>query len=196
MKPETKQGMKLRVLTVPLDAQTELFDDSRLEAELRGKKVLEYTHYLMERTAVPKVVFVIGYEDAPEPGSEREPAPIDDERDAAADNPPSGSRRPRGAGAWQARLAERDQPLFATLRSWRNTTAAAREEPGYRVVTNGVLAAVAALRPRTPEELLLVPGVGPRTIARYAEELIAVVAAEPDAGAAGGRLPEPVEPAA
>lgn len=90
----------------------------------------------------------------------------------AGDSP---SRRKRPTD-WRAELAAADVPLFETLRSWRNRTAAEAGLRPYRVVTNRALAGVAALRPRSSGELEAVPGVGPWTLEHYGDALLATVA--------------------
>ena len=47
----------------------------------------------------------------------------------------------------------------------------------FHVFANRVLAAIAEARPRSAEELLAVPGVGPAKLERYGAEVLEVVAA-------------------
>jgi len=48
--------------------------------------------------------------------------------------------------------------------------------PAFMVVHHAVLRCIAALHPGTEGELLLVKGIGPRTLEKYGTELLALVA--------------------
>jgi DNA helicase II / ATP-dependent DNA helicase PcrA len=74
------------------------------------------------------------------------------------------------------RAPEPDDPLYAALRRWRLERATADEQPAYVVFHNSTLAEIAARRPRDIHELGAVPGIGPAKLARYAREVLAVVA--------------------
>jgi ATP-dependent DNA helicase RecQ len=58
--------------------------------------------------------------------------------------------------------AAEEQELYERLREWRNETAQEEQVPAYVVLSNATLRALAAMRPRTQEELLEVPGIGPK----------------------------------
>jgi len=74
------------------------------------------------------------------------------------------------------RAPEPDDPLYTALKRWRFARAAADEQPAYVVFHNATLAEIAARRPRDVHELGAVPGVGPAKLARYASEVLALVA--------------------
>ncbi len=74
------------------------------------------------------------------------------------------------------RRSEPDDPVYAALKLWRIERATADEQPAYVVFHNSTLAEIAARRPRDIHELGAVPGVGPAKLARYAAEVLAVVA--------------------
>jgi DNA helicase-2/ATP-dependent DNA helicase PcrA len=74
------------------------------------------------------------------------------------------------------RAPEPDDPLYAALKRWRLERATADEQPAYVVFHNSTLAEIAARRPRDIHELGAVPGIGPAKLARYAREVLAVVA--------------------
>lgn len=82
----------------------------------------------------------------------------------------SRARRAAAAGPPAA-----DDPAFAALRAWRLERSRTDEVPAYVVFDNKTLAAIAELRPSTLDELVTVPGVGPAKLARYGEEVIALV---------------------
>lgn len=65
-----------------------------------------------------------------------------------------------------------DARLFERLRALRRRLAEERGVPAYVVFSDATLAAMAALRPRTPEELLNVPGVGQAKLARWGDAFL------------------------
>jgi RecQ family ATP-dependent DNA helicase len=72
-------------------------------------------------------------------------------------------------------LSPADTPLFEALKAWRLRAAAGK--PAYTVANNRTLSAIAALRPGDREALLAISGVGPSFIAKFAPEVLALVAA-------------------
>jgi DNA helicase-2/ATP-dependent DNA helicase PcrA len=109
---------------------------------------------------------------------------------------------PGGAEQWRQRLAEQgaalrdaahagrrrtgrarpdawpdpDAGLVSALRAWRLEAARATGVPAYVILHDATLEAVASLRPRTVEELLAVPGLGPVKTSRYGPTLLTLVA--------------------
>ena len=73
--------------------------------------------------------------------------------------------------------AASDEPLYAALKRWRLERASADEQPAYVVFHNSTLAEIAARRPRDLAELGSVPGVGPTKLARYGDDVLAVLRA-------------------
>jgi len=71
-----------------------------------------------------------------------------------------------------------DEPLFERLRALRRRLADEQHMPAYVVFSDATLAAMAALKPRTREELLRVSGVGQTKLARYGDVFLAVLAGE------------------
>ena len=69
--------------------------------------------------------------------------------------------------------------LLAALQRWRADKAEAEERDGetrYRVLTRAVLRQIANTLPDSPQGLRAVNGIGKRTVARYGEEILALVA--------------------
>ncbi|HEY8544971.1 MAG TPA: ATP-dependent DNA helicase UvrD2 [Acidimicrobiales bacterium] len=102
---------------------------------------------------------------------------------------------------WRARLAEqREQlariaaqrkpvdPVLDALVEWREEAARAARVRPDTVIDDDLLATIARRRPRTPDELAAIPGVG-RILAtgRVGEGLLAALAALPDEAAANAR---------
>jgi RecQ family ATP-dependent DNA helicase len=74
-------------------------------------------------------------------------------------------------------LSHTDAPLFEALKAWR--LGAAADKPAFTVASNRTLTAIAAARPVDAEELIAISGVGPAFIAKFAPEVLAVVAEHP-----------------
>jgi DNA helicase-2/ATP-dependent DNA helicase PcrA len=74
-----------------------------------------------------------------------------------------------------------DQDLFDRLRAWRLRAAQSRGTPAYTVFTDATLTALAERRPRSPEELVTIRGIGPHKLALYGDAVLALVGgADPD----------------
>ena len=80
-------------------------------------------------------------------------------------------KRPKGGVAIAA-----DDPMFEALKAWRTKAARAANVPAYVIFHDSTLAAVAAAKPTTKQELLALPGLGPVKAARYGDALLDVVA--------------------
>lgn len=80
----------------------------------------------------------------------------------------------KAAKALQPRTAHggADSALLDELRAWRRATALHEGVPAFRVLTNATLDALATLQPQSREEMLAVPGIGPRLVERYGDELL------------------------
>src|SRR5690606_16188063 len=85
----------------------------------------------------------------------------------------SPSRRTARRGAATPGLTgEYDEALLDRLREWRTSVAVETSKPAYTVLVDGVLAAVAELRPSTVSELARIKGLGPAKIDRYGATLL------------------------
>ena len=93
-------------------------------------------------------------------------------------NEPARRRRRRPpATAPQVSEADAEPELVEVLRAWRLEQARKRRWPAYTVLTNNALIAVAARKPANRDELLALPGIGPKTVKRYGGALLRIVAA-------------------
>ena len=70
--------------------------------------------------------------------------------------------------------ADVDPELLARLKTWRTEEARRRSMPPYVVFHDRTLAAIAAARPSTTDELALIKGVGPAKLAAYGEALLRI----------------------
>jgi ATP-dependent DNA helicase RecQ len=69
-----------------------------------------------------------------------------------------------------------DNGLLVSLIQWRAGIAREMGVPAYVVVTDAVLNAIASTRPQSRLDLARVRGVGPRTLAKFADELLTLSA--------------------
>lgn len=69
------------------------------------------------------------------------------------------------------------QPLQKDLRAWRLERARADGVPAFVVAHNTLLEALAAGRPSTLQELLRIPGIGPKRVESYGMEILAIIQA-------------------
>jgi DNA helicase II / ATP-dependent DNA helicase PcrA len=103
-------------------------------------------------------------------------APADHAREARAALDAGKSKSDGGSD-----LDADSRAVAEAVRTWRAGVAKAANVPAYVVFPDTTLEAIARLRPRTVEELLDVPGIGPSRAATYGERVLELVR---DAGAA------------
>ncbi len=68
--------------------------------------------------------------------------------------------------------------LLSALRSWRREQASLRGTPAYAILTDAALEAVAERAPRSEQELLEVPGIGPAKVAQHGAALLDLLGSE------------------
>jgi ATP-dependent DNA helicase RecQ len=96
---------------------------------------------------------------------------------ALAPTPPAASSA-RVRSASPASCGAGESALFDCLRAWRTRTAKALGVPAFVVFADATLVAIASARPGSVEALLEVKGVGPRKLADYGAEVLAIVRAD------------------
>ena len=82
----------------------------------------------------------------------------------------------RAAAPEPTKESRPDAVLLERLRGWRLEQARARRVPAFRIFTDRTLHAIAGRRPASAEDLLQVPGIGPRLAEKYGEAILALVA--------------------
>ncbi len=88
-------------------------------------------------------------------------------------------RRDRARKAAAAPLGPHAAPLLDALREWRLATARDHGVPAYVVFHDATLAAIAAARPRTLDELRGISGIGATKLERYGAALLAITESIP-----------------
>jgi len=71
--------------------------------------------------------------------------------------------------------ASYDEELFERLREWRKERAGEESVPAFVVFTDATLQLIAEQKPRTPEALLRISGIGRSKLERYGEDVLALV---------------------
>ncbi|MEU6958305.1 DNA helicase RecQ [Streptomyces chrestomyceticus] len=106
----------------------------------------------------------------------------------------------KGRRAVPVDLPEQAVPVFEELRAWRGRTAKEQGVPAYVIFHDATLREIATARPSSLGELGTVNGVGENKLAKYGEQILAVLAegtvpsvepAEQVAVTAAGRQPGP-----
>lgn len=98
-------------------------------------------------------------------------------RSGARHKAKEGSTTP-GQTRGQTSLSAEQQPIFERLRQWRTGQARTQSLPPYVILHDSVLQQLAQKRPAALDELARIPGIGANKLARYGEELLAVLAVE------------------
>jgi len=95
---------------------------------------------------------------------------------------PEAPRKKRGRSSDEMRpataapaMAGADGELFLKLKTRRKRIADAKGLPAYIVFSDAALLAMASKRPQTEEEFLAIPGVGPKKLAQYGAEFLALI---------------------
>lgn len=89
--------------------------------------------------------------------------------------------RPLSTGAEKKRgrcadcPASYDEELFDRLREWRKERAGEESVPAFVVFTDATLQLIAEQKPRTPEALLRISGIGRSKLERYGEDVLGLV---------------------
>ncbi|MEH0842304.1 DNA helicase RecQ [Micromonospora sp. CPCC 205711] len=86
------------------------------------------------------------------------------------------STKPRGAATVVADLSPAAASLFERLRAWRGATAKEQGVPAYVIFHDATLRQIATDAPASLAELSRVNGVGENKLAKYGEQLLAVLA--------------------
>ncbi|HEX7598812.1 MAG TPA: ATP-dependent DNA helicase RecQ, partial [Polyangia bacterium] len=71
--------------------------------------------------------------------------------------------------------ASADEAVFLALKTLRRKLADARKVPAYIVFSDATLLAMAEKQPRNMQEMLAVPGIGPKKLAAYGEAFLALL---------------------
>jgi DNA topoisomerase-3 len=71
--------------------------------------------------------------------------------------------------------ASGDEELFESLREWRLKEAKRKRVPAFQIMPDRVLRGIVAARPADGDELLDIPGIGPRLAEKYGKKILEIV---------------------
>ncbi len=71
-----------------------------------------------------------------------------------------------------------EDEVLSSLQRWRGSVAQTMGVPDYTVVPDAVLRAISAVQPKSRLDLARIRGVGPRTLAKFADDLLSIVAVQ------------------
>ncbi len=149
------QGVGVRILAVPLDPLSGLYDDGPLQRFLADKQLLRIEPAFVAQGGNPHWSVWVQY--LPRSGEAER-------------------RRPPGAPP----LDEAAKRLLERLRHWRKERAGRDGVPVFVVATNRELEDLARRRPRTLTDLQQVKGFGVKKVKRYGAEILVLMQPEPD----------------
>ncbi len=89
----------------------------------------------------------------------------------------SAGARPAGTASAPVQLTPEAQALAARLREWRAAEARRLGVPAYVVLHDRSLLALAQMRPRNPNQLLTIDGIGPAKVERFGEAILRLCSA-------------------
>ena len=92
---------------------------------------------------------------------------------------PAGATRQRSRSRPRGDLPPVDEALAERLRTWRRERSVSLGVPAYRVLTNRTLDEIACTKPQNAGALSACHGVGPKFLEQFADEVLALVAADP-----------------
>jgi superfamily II DNA helicase RecQ len=73
-------------------------------------------------------------------------------------------------------LSAEGEALAARLKEWRASEAKRLRVPAYVVLHDRTLAALAAMRPENPKQMLEIDGIGPAKVDKFGEAILAICA--------------------
>ncbi len=91
------------------------------------------------------------------------------------DSPPARASRATRSSAATAPQGTPNAGLFEALRSWRAGVAKTQSLPPYVIFHDAVLRDIAAVQPKTPEELAEIKGMGGSKLERYGVDLLKIL---------------------
>ncbi len=95
------------------------------------------------------------------------------------DGPPVRASRATRAVPASAPQGTPNAGLFEALRSWRAGVAKTQSLPPYVIFHDAVLRDIAAVQPKTPEELAEIKGMGGSKLERYGVDLLKILRQNP-----------------
>jgi superfamily II DNA helicase RecQ len=167
--------LKLKVITLTLDATTGVFDDAALQAFCDENEVLDVHEHFFVDGGRPTWAMLLRYR---ERAARRATGPVVLPPAERAEDAP-------------LEVPAEARALFDALRHWRNARAKRDGRPAYVLFHNKQLLAIAMDRPASLAALGRIEGVGEAKLRDYGAELLALIAQVPVEAPAGPPMPVP-----
>jgi len=139
--------MGFKVLTIPFNTETGLFEDKDMQDFLSNKKVVSQQSHFFTTGSKPYWTIMIEYEDVFDKTNK---LPV---------------------------FSEPERLLFERLQAWRKEKAEKGGVPVFIVANNSELAGLVQKAPRTMEGLRQVKGFGNKKTDKYGKELLEIITA-------------------
>lgn len=172
MSSRNPTAARVHVLTLGYDQHLGAIDSGPLAAFLADKELLAFREHFFTVHGQPHLCCVVTWR----PTTRN--APHDPPPAATTEAAPPAPQQPRRRPEPDSRidLDDAQRARFARLRGWRAQRARRDGVPAYVVFTNRELAALACRAPTTQAQLRAIPGCGEAKVARYGDELLALLA--------------------
>jgi len=144
--------MRLKIVTLAYHESLGGFPQQAVDQACAGGALIEVRDHFFIHGGVPHLALVLLLDEAGGPGRGKVP-----EQDPGRE------------------LPEALQPLYRTLRQWRNEQAKADGLPAYVILRNTQLAEICRKLPRTLAALREVEGIGEGTAGKYGKEILALI---------------------
>jgi superfamily II DNA helicase RecQ len=145
--------MYIKVVTLKYDEAIAGFPQSPIDAAASSGNLIEARDHFFLHGGIPHLALILIMDTASataRPGRSSEDDPSKD-------------------------IPEHLQPLYRTLRRWRNEKAKAEGVPSYVLFRNMQLAEICRRLPRSKADLVQIEGIGESTCKKYGEELLALI---------------------
>lgn len=155
--------MRIRLLTLRYAPCLCGFDERPLADFVRDKEVISIREHFFSVHDVPHLACLVAYEGATAPAVQPTVAT------------PEGGRPWRGSSAAIAELSAADRSLYDALREWRSARARQEGVPPYVLFTNRELLALVRFKPRTPNAMQAIDGIGAAKVQRHGAGVLAIL---------------------
>ena len=135
-----------KIIVVPFNNRTELFDTEDLNQFIFNKKVKHYQVHFFQNNGKSYWTIFLEYEPLIEPAKND-----------------------------KTHLNEADQLFYEKLREWRKETAEEAGIPVYVISTNSQLLEIVKQKPQTLEALKRINGFGKKKLEQYGKQIIEMV---------------------
>ncbi|MBC8426600.1 HRDC domain-containing protein [bacterium] len=146
-------AINIRIVTLRYSESLGGFPEDPLRQVLAGGNLIEQREYFFTHGGVPHLALVLLL-------------------DSNATGPVGGRASSRDREDPGDKLPEHLQPLYRSLRQWRNDRAKQDGVPAYAIMRNVQVAEICRALPRTLEALKQIEGIGEATVSKYGRDIV------------------------